>query len=204
MIFIYILFSSTTRKIMRPNLARQVRSTINHNKDQKIIDTDNIHRHRSGDRCGSRDEQTKPDCLVFEIRPIYNQLPYEDNVISFLMSERLTFAYSACKNQCREVCVTSPITNASVRLFSKFGDAILISLGLLISIAYIRLWKSCHIQSAPNLRTDTVKMRCDEERQTEGKVRDFMVGTTSLARKCSYLPRLKQSKCPKYIIFTAS
>jgi len=120
------------------------------------------------------------------------------------MSEGLTFAYSACKNQCREVRVTNPITKACVRLFSKFGDAILISLGLLISIAYIRLWKSCHIQSALILGNDTVKMRCDEARQTEGKLRDFMVGTTSLTRKCSYLPRPTQSKCPKYIIFTAS
>lgn len=89
-----------------------------------------------------------------------------------------------------------------VRLFSKFGDASLISLGLLISIAYIRLWKSCHTRSALILGTDTLKMRCDDERQTEGKVRDFMVSTTSL--KCSYFPRLQLSKCPNYVISTAS
>jgi len=42
---------------------------------------------------------------------MYSLLPHEDNVISFQMCERLTFACSACKTQCRAVRVTIPITN---------------------------------------------------------------------------------------------
>jgi hypothetical protein len=78
-IYIYILYFST-RKIMLPCFVKLVRIKINKQIGQTITDKENVHRHRSSDRYGSRDEQTQLDFLVFEIRP---------NIANFLMKTTL-------------------------------------------------------------------------------------------------------------------
>ena len=68
-------------------------------------------------------------------------------------------------------------------------------------MGYIRSWESCHTQSALLLRNDTLKLWSDEARRTEGKVRDFMVGTTTRVPLASKTQAVKMSEVHNFHSF---